>query len=322
MPTFYETINVMQINIDSDDRMQRSETQILGDVPVDVHWITTADNTELAVTRIRPRRLKPLLFPAVLVHGTYTNRHFWISPKGVGMGAYLADQGVDVWIPELRGHGLSPKGEAFSAITAQDQIYSDLPAIQDYIFQQTAAPAFWVGHSFGGLFIIAALSAKRLNQDRVKGMVTLGSQISLGDRYLKVPPVAWALSGLLRVIGHLPSPTFGLGPEIEPAGVILETIRWKKLFGKWTDTDGFSYWEGLNNIRVPVLTYAAARDRNDPAEGCRLIHDAYGSADKIFMLLGRINRFSKDYDHVGMVVSREAQTEVWPDIAGWMMDRR
>jgi pimeloyl-ACP methyl ester carboxylesterase len=312
----------MKTDIESNDSMQRIDTQILGDVPVDVHRVTAADSTELAVTRIRPRRQKTTLFPAVLVHGTYTNRHFWLSPKGIGLGAFLAERGVDVWIPELRGHGLSPKGKRFSAITAQDQIYYDLPAIQDYVFRHTRTPAFWIGHSFGGLFIIAALSAGRLSQDHIRGMVTLGSQISLGDRYLKIPPVAWALSGLLRAIGYLPSPTFGLGPEIEPAGVILETIRWKKLFGKWTDTEGFSYWDGLRDITVPALTYAAAKDRNDPAEGCRRIHDAYGSADKIFILLGRSNRFSRDYDHVGMVVSREARAEVWPDIAGWMMDRR
>ncbi len=312
----------MKINVASDVAPLITETQILGDVAVDIHRITAADKALLAITRIRPRRSKPPLFPAILVHGSYTNRHFWISPKGVGMGSYLAEKGVDVWIPELRGHGLSPKGDAFSSITAQDQIHHDLPAIQEYVFRQTAAPAFWIGHSFGGLFIIAALSAGRLSQECMKGLVTFGSQISLGDRYLKVPPLSWALSGFLRIMGYLPSPTLGLGPEIEPAGTILETIRWKKLFGKWTDADGFSYWDGIKDIRLPVLTYAAAKDRNDPVEGCRRIHDAYGSTDRIFILLGRINRFSKDYDHVGMVVSREAMTEVWPDVAGWMMDRR
>lgn len=304
------------------DTALETSPRILGDVPVDVDRIYADDNTPLAVTRIRPRQRETPLFPAILVHGTYTNRHFWISPKGVGLGAYLAEQGIDVWIPELRGHGLSPKGESFSSFTAQDHIYRDLPAIQEYVFQKTMAPAFWIGHSFGGLFTIAALSAGRLAHDRVKGLVTFGSQISLGDRYLKIPPVAWALSGLVRAVGHLPSPAFGLGPEIEPAGVILETIRWKKLFGRWTDSSGFSYWDGLKDIRMPVLTYAAARDRNDPAEGCRRIHEAYGSADKIFILLGKGNRFSRDYDHVGMVVSREAQKEVWPDVAEWMRDRR
>jgi hypothetical protein len=162
---------------------------------------------------------------------------------------------------------------------------------------------------------------KWLRQDIVKGIVTFGSQISLGDTYLKLPPLAWSLSLLLKIMGHLPAPKLGLGPEIEPAGVILETIRWKKLFGKWTDSDGTSYWDGLKKIEVPVMTFAAAKDKNDPAEGCKILHDQYSSRDKIFIILGRNYRFSKDYDHVGMVVSKEAQAEVWPDVAGWMRDR-
>lgn len=299
----------------------RPDHHLLGGVRLDVHQIRTKDNVELAISRIHPRGEIIQPFPVILVHGTYCTRSFWVSSKGIGMGVYLSDQGFDVWIPELRGHGLSPKGESFSAISAEDQIRYDLPAIQDYVFQVTDAPAFWIGHSFGGLFIIAALSMQWLNQETVKGMVTFGSQISLGDTYLKIPPVAWSLSLLMRIIGHLPAPTLGLGPEIEPAGVILETIRWKKLFGKWTDSQGKLYWDGLKGISVPIMAFAAAKDKNDPAEGCKIIYDQYGSRDKIFIVLGKNYRFSKDYDHVGMVVSREAQSEVWPDVAGWMKDR-
>jgi hypothetical protein len=69
------------------------------------------------------------------------------------------------------------------------------------------------------------------------------------------------------------------------------------------------------------MTLAAAKDKNDPPEGCKIIHDQYGSQDKIFIILGRNYRCSKDYDHVGMIVSKEAQAEVWPDVAGWMRDR-
>ncbi len=152
-------------------------------------------------------------------------------------------------------------------------------------------------------------------------MVTFGSQISLGEEYLKIPPLVWTLSIVLRLIGHFPAPRFGLGPEAEPAGTILETIRWKKLGGKWTSTAGFSYWDGLSKISVPVLSYAAAADRNDPPEGCKLIFDRLGSKDKIFIILGKNYRYSKDYDHVGMVVSTEAMAEVWPDVAGWLNDR-
>lgn len=294
---------------------------LLGGVKVEVNTIQTKDNVELAISRIKPRGPKSLPFPVILVHGSYSTRSFWISSKGVGLGVYLADQGFDVWIPELRGHGLSPKGDSFSKITAEDQIRYDLSAIQEAVYAQTGSSAFWIGHSFGGLFMIAALSAGWLNHDIVRGIITFGSQISFGDGYLKIPPVVWTLSLLLKIMGNFPAPKFGLGPEIEPAGTILETIRWKKLFGKWTDSEGTSYWEGLNRIEMPALMYAAAKDKNDPAAGCRKIHKQLGSIDKMFMVLGKDNGFSKDYDHVGMVVSKEAQEEVWPDLVGWLKDR-
>ncbi len=293
----------------------------MGGVAVEVRNIYTADNARLTLSRIKPRNEQPLSIPVILIHGSYATRSFWISPKGIGLGVYLADQGFDVWIPELRGHGLSPKGESFSEITAEDQIRYDLPAIADAVFNITGTPAFWVGHSFGGLFILAALSVNWLNQDRVLSLVTFGSQISLGDRYLKIPPVAWTLSTLLRVIGNFPAPKFGLGSEIESAGTMIETIRWKKFRGKWTNSEGDSYWDGLENIKIPVMTYAAANDKNDPPAGCRKIHKRLGSPDKMFMVLGKDTGFSKDYDHAGMVVSRQAQEEVWPDLAGWLKDR-
>lgn len=293
----------------------------MGGVAVEVRNIYTDDNTRLAISRIKSRNSDRLPFPVILIHGSYSTRSFWISPKGIGMGVYLADQGFDVWIPELRGHGLSPKGETFSRITAEDQIRYDLPAIQDAVFTITGTPAFWIGHSFGGLFILAALSVDWLNHETVRSLVTFGSQISLGDGYLKIPPVAWTLSAMLKILGNFPAPKFGLGPEIESAGTMIETIRWKKFRGKWTNSEGVSYWEGLGKIKMPLMTYAAANDKNDPPAGCRKIHKRLGSVDKIFMVLGKDNGFSKDYDHVGMVVSREAQEEVWPDLAGWLKDR-
>jgi len=301
--------------------MLRLEHQSLGDVSVAVIWIETKDGCELAITRIQKKNPDKLSIPIILIHGSYSKRNFWISDKGVGMGKYLADQGFDVWIPELRGHGLSPKDDMFPKITAEDQIKYDLPAIQDFIYQKTQKSAFWIGHSFGGIFIICALSMKWMKQENVKGLVTFGSQISLGDRYLKIPPLVWTVSALLKMMGHFPAPKFGLGPEIESAGTILEIIRWKKLFGKWTDSEGVSYWDGLGDIQIPVLNYAAAIDKNDPPEGCKLMHDHFGSRDKIFIELSKDNRFSKNYDHVGMVVSREAKEEVWPDVLGWLSDR-
>ncbi len=295
--------------------------QLLGRVKAELRNIETEDAAQLALCRIKPRNDAPLNTPVILVHGSYSSRRFWGSDKGQGLGVFLADQGFDVWIPELRGHGQSPKGADFSRITAEAQIRYDLPAIQAAVFAATAKPAFWIGHSFGGLFILASLSMGWLDQDKVRSVVSFGSQITHGDRYLKFPPLAWALTAALRMSGRFPAPWLGLGPEPEAAGTMIEIIGWKKFRGQWRTSDGRSYWDGLADITVPVMTYAAADDKNDPPAGCRKIHKLLGSADKMFMTLGRDTGFSKDYDHVGMVVSKAAQKEVWPDLVGWLKDR-
>lgn len=285
---------------------------------LDINRLKTADNAKLCLGRIR-RVTAPRYFPPViLVHGTYAMRNFWLSPKGVGFGAWLADAGFDVWIPEFRGHGLSPKDKQYEKICAEDHIRYDLPAVDRFVRRQTQNPVFWVGHSFGGLFVLAAMSAAWLGQSGACGIVTFGSQISQGDRYLKIPLAAGCLSVLVRLLGYLPAPKMGLGPEIEPAGVIRETIGWKKLGGKWCNSEGFSYWDGLADIKVPVLSLAAAADKSDPPAGCRRLHDRLGSGEKAFVVLGTQTGFSMDYDHVGMVVSRTAREEVWPYVTMWL----
>ncbi|MGM0454269.1 MAG: alpha/beta fold hydrolase [Thermodesulfobacteriota bacterium] len=301
--------------------IQTTRQEQRGKYILDIHRVPTEDNAELAVGRIRKVSAGGLFRPVILLHGTYSRRNFWLSSKGAGMGAWLAEAGFDVWIPELRGHGLSPKGKNYSQICAEDHIRYDVPAIDRFVRQQTRYPVLWVGHSFGGLFVLASLSAGWLGQAGICGVVTFGSQISKGDRYLKIPPVAWGLSFFLKWLGYLPAPKLGLGPEIEPAGVIRETIGWKKLAGKWRNAAGLSYWDGLARIDVPVLSLAAAADKNDPPEGCRQLHERLGSEEKAFVLLGEQTGFSKNYDHIGMVISPSAQQEIWPCVTLWLENR-
>ena len=46
--------------------------------------------------------------PVILVHGSFTNRGFWLSQKGKGLASALLEKGFDPWMLELRGHGDSP----------------------------------------------------------------------------------------------------------------------------------------------------------------------------------------------------------------------
>lgn len=296
----------------------KQSAPIHGDVQVSTRLIETTDNFKIALTRIKPNNVSVDYIPLILIHGNYSNRHFWLSKKGIGMAKFFSDQGYDVWIPEFRGHGLSPKPIKFSSIDAEQQIRFDLPAIQKYIDKKTNKKAFWIGHSYGGLKILASLSANWMDPKKILGISTLGSQITHGYPLLKFPPIALLLKIVLKSIGHLPSPLLGFGPEKEPAGTFIEYINWKSLFSKWSDSDAYCYWDGFDKISMPCLIISGAGDKNEPPKGCEHIYNKIVSDNKKYICLGKEHGYLINYGHTQMIVSKQAQREVWPLILDWI----
>ncbi len=295
--------------------------ETFGDVHAEVHRVHAADGAELAITRVAPIGVSPHASPVVLVHGNYARRNFWVSPKGLGLAPFLARRGFDAWVVELRGHGLSPKGERFSRITAEDHVRHDLPCVQQHVWRATNRPAMWIGHSAGGVYVLSALAAAWLDRSRVRGVATFGSQLRDGERYLRSAAARGAIALALRTLGHLPAPRLGLGPEIEPAEEIIEIMRWKGGPGRWRARDGRSYADGLASLDLPLVSFAGAGDTQDPPGGCRALLDLAGGTDKTFVELGRAGGFTRDFGHVDMLVSKEAANEVWPLVASWLEAR-
>ena len=78
------------------------------------------------------------------------------------------------------------------------------------------------------------------------------------------------------------------------------------------------WWAGLQQVTVPLLCVAGAGDHQDPEGACRELFEQFGSDDKAFLVLGREHGFSEDFGHVPMLVSKAAQTQVWPRVADWL----
>jgi pimeloyl-ACP methyl ester carboxylesterase len=299
-----------------------ARTDTYGDVSVMHHGVTAGDGAPLSVTRVLPVE-DAHATPVIMLHGTYSNRHFWLSPKGKGLARFFRDGGYDVWIPEFRGHGLSPKGEAFRAYDVEQQIRHDIPAFAEYITVQTdCRDPVWIGHSLGGLALYASLAAGWLPPERVRALATAGSQASEGDAYLRYPLVPGAIRLALRMLGIFPARKLGMGPEDEPVGVIHEFLRWKGRGGSWSSKDGFLYWDGFDKIRMPCLVVTSEGDKTDPAAGCRYLFEKLPAEDKTYILLGVAHGSAKDYDHVGMLIDPAAHAEVWPRILQWVDERR
>jgi pimeloyl-ACP methyl ester carboxylesterase len=273
---------------------------------------------ELALTRLgRPGYEDARGVPVILLHGSFSNRRFWYSPKAIGLGAHLARAGFDVWIAEMRGHGLSPRNHQYKSNRVSDYARYDLPAIGAFVREQTQQAAHWIGHSLGGTTLTAALGGRYLDEQCVASVALFGSQISRVYWPLKVPPVEWGGRLLLKRFAHISGSRLRRGPEDEPIGLVLESMRWHGLFGRFGDANS-DWWAGLAEVKVPVLAVSAEGDHQDPAWACHKLLKQFGSLTREYLCLGRKSGFSDNFGHVEMLVSKPAQREVWPLVEHWL----
>lgn len=294
-----------------------------GDLSEDVYRIKAGNSpdpsVELAVTRLGlANQTSAQGVPVILLHGSFSNRRFWYSPKGIGLGAYLARAGFDVWIPEMRGHGLSPRNRQWRHNRVADYARFDLPVIGAFVQEQAGQAPHWVGHSLGGTTLAAALGGGYLGADEVASVALFGAQVSRVYWPLKVPPVAWSARVLLKRFAQLSGARLRRGPEDEPIGLALESLRWHKLFGRFGDKQD-DWWAGLAQVDVPLLAVAGAADHQDPVWACRKLFEQLGGTRKQFLRLGREEGFDA-FGHVDMLVSKAAQAQVWPLVEGWLND--
>ena len=173
----------------------------------------------------------------------------------------------------------------------------------------------WIGHSLGGVLISTAIAEGTLNKDSAKGIALFGSQVSRYPLLLRLP-IFRLISKILLAI-RTKSLSSGKGPEQEPIGIAKEFVRWASLFSPWRPLKGKSYWRTLEKIDTPVIAFGAARDAGDPAKYCKKLANAISSECEYFYL-GKKQGFSKDFGHVDMVISKEAEAEVWPKLFEWL----
>lgn len=299
--------------------------ELRADLSEDVYRLKPGNSpdysVELALTRLGLADQARRGVPVILLHGSFSNRRFWYSPKGIGLGPQLARAGFDVWIAEMRGHGLSPRNQAYSHNTVADYARYDLPAIAGFVCEQSGQVPHWIGHSLGGITLAAALGGHYLDDQTAASVALFGSQVSRIYWPLKVPPVEWSSRLLLKGFHHISGSRLKRGPEDEPIGLALESLRWHRLFGRFGDSER-NWWAGLADVQVPLLAVTAAGDTQDPAWACRKLADQFVAAPHSYLCLAKDKGFSSDYGHVEMLISREAQREVWPLVEHWLQEGR
>lgn len=184
--------------------------------------VRTADGWKLVATRYWSSQvLDRQKHPVVLCHGFSYNGRFFDLNESLSLARYLAMAGFDVWVPDLRGAGLSSKwaltaqggadalldrfaskfmDEAipangftsldpkYSRWTFDDHVDYDVPAILNLVRQHTGSKKVsWVGHSMGGNVALAYL-CKYGQDESIARLATIGSQLTMpeGQLFLQI----------------------------------------------------------------------------------------------------------------------------------------
>jgi len=184
--------------------------------------------------------------PIILLHGSHQNRRFWYSPSSDGLAKRLLSAGLDVWLMEARGHGLSPLNERFESNTLNDYARYDLPAVNTFVAEQTAAKPVWLGCNEGAGAILLSLVCGGLSFERTMGIVGLG-QVLPEQALAPIPGAHW----LPSVFAGPTRSNLDVGPEAEPMGLCREMWKEASLLSHFGAKMGVDVQASLATTRMP-----------------------------------------------------------------------
>ncbi|KAJ8749863.1 hypothetical protein K2173_013778 [Erythroxylum novogranatense] len=118
--------------------------------------------------------------PVLVQHGVLVDGMTWLlNSREQNLPLILADKGFDVWIANTRGTrfsrrhtSLDPSDADFWNWSWDELVIFDLPAVFDYIYDQTGQKMHYVGHSLGTLIALASFS-EGLLVDKLKSAALL-----------------------------------------------------------------------------------------------------------------------------------------------------
>lgn len=266
--------------------------------------------------------------PVVLMlHGAIENGRIFYSANNKGLAPYLARNGMDVYVADLRGRGLSlPSISRRSRFSQTDSIQKDIPAYTERIRQiRGDIPQHWVAHSWGGVLMLAALARLNPSPDRVASLTLFASKRSVRvwnfEKFLKID-LFWKTfaRALIRVYGYLPAKEWGIGSDNESDLSHLQSKIWVKP-SAWVDPeDGFDYAQALRSIQLPRSLYlAGARDKclGHPKDVQDFMRET-GDSNAVFRLLSVQNGNRKDYGHIDILTNPVGETDHFPIVLDWL----
>lgn len=263
----------------------------------------------------------------VMLHGAITHGGMFYSKSGKGLAPYLAGQGYDVYVLDMRGRGESiPLINKHTDYGHLETICEDIFAVMQKIVENRGeVPQHWVTYSWGGILMAAHLARFPKSCKHVQSIVCLASKRRISvmnkDKFLGIN-LAWNIMSrlLIKIFGYLPIKQLGLGMDNESRKSHRQIMRWVKEH-EWIDPDdGFDYGRAIQTVPVPPTLYlaGAADTYLGHPKDVRNFMEEVGAAVSEYRLLGIHCGNKADYDHTSILTHPEAANDHFPLILEWI----
>ena len=265
--------------------------------------------------------------PVFMLHSTLQDGSTFFSDDGSGLACYLARQGYDVFVGDMRGKGKSwPQVNASSVFGAHQTINEDIPAMAHKIkMLRGDIPQIWVGHGWGSVLMTSYYARYGNSLCTIAKMAHFAARRQIQSSNLSKSlfiDLLWRKLGKLLIAfnGYMPGKRMRLGVSNESKIGYQDYLAWSST-DQWIDTqDGFSYGDAIRQQQLPPSFYfAASSDKayGDP-EDVRQFMKELGPHDGRLMVLSRRGGNARDYSHLNMVRHKDCDTDHFPLLLDWL----
>lgn len=264
--------------------------------------------------------------PVLMLHGSIENSRIFYSASQKGFAPYLAREGYDVYVADLRGRGLSkPAINKSSTFGLTETLSEELPAFINKIKEiKGDVPLHWVAHSWGGTMFLAYI-ARNYDAVKVSSMVFFASRRRISVRNWKklfLINIMWMLAAriIIKLKGYLPAKEMKMGSDNESQKSHHETTVWVNS-KNWVDwNDGFDYAAALKKLKLPPILYLTGAADNvlcHPVD-LKLLMNETGNQDNQLYIVGKANNNMHDYGHIDILTHPDAIKDHYPFVLDWM----
>jgi predicted alpha/beta hydrolase len=265
--------------------------------------------------------------PSVLfIHGAIENGKIFYTESNKGLAPFLAENGFNCFVADLRGRGGSePKISRHSTTGQRESIIEEIPAMFEYINNLTGQPVQYLcAHSWGGVLLNSVLARFPEHQKHIKSIVYYASKRSLYNRHIsklfQANFIWYTVSSFLtRIYGYLPAKRFGFGSDDETVLSHKEGVHWVKKNPWICLFDQFDYGKAITDMALPPILHIAGV--NDKALAQKMDIEAF--IDESGLGIQQLNMYGKhyqhkvDYDHINLLTAPQAKDETYLDTLNW-----